>query len=415
MSEKHVIVVGGGAIGTACAYCLAKAGCRVTLVDRDRQGAGCSDGNCGLLAYSHVLPLAEPGAVAHALRTIWRSDSPLWIKPRLDPALWSWLVRFALRCRERPMLQSAEALAGLIRSSHALYDELLAEESLDCEWEGRGCLFVYRTPGEMQKYAEIDRLLRERFDTPAVRYDGDAVVGLEPSLKSGLAGGWHYEDDGHLRPERLLSSWRAVLERLGVAIREQCDVRGFAGSGSRAAAAETADGPLEADAFVVATGALTPLLSRHLGCRIPIQPGKGYSITMPRPSLCPAIPIIFQEHKVVATPLRSGYRLGSTMELAGYDETLDPGRLGLLKRAAEVYLREPYAEPVEWEWFGWRPMTYDSLPMLGPSPARENLYIAAGHNMLGLTLAPATGRLIAELITGKTPHLDLRPFSPTRF
>ena len=167
--------------------------------------------------------------------------------------------------------------------------------------------------------------------------------------------------------------------------------------------------------FVVAAGAWTPLLNEHLGCRVPIQPGKGYSLTMPRPAVCPKIPLIFPETRVAVTPFQSGYRLGSTMEFAGYDESIRPERLQLLKDGATAYLQEPYCEPVQEEWFGWRPMTYDSLPIIDRSPKYENVMIAAGHNMLGLSMAPATGKLVAELVEGTSPHIDPKPYRVSRF
>ncbi len=177
----------------------------------------------------------------------------------------------------------------------------------------------------------------------------------------------------------------------------------------------TDQGDLAADIFIVATGAWTPLLNDQLGCRIPIQPGKGYSLTMPRPVICPEIPLIFPETRVAVTPFQSGYRLGSTMEFAGYDDSIRPERLQLLKDGAEPYLREPYCEPVEEKWFGWRPMTYDSLPIIDRSPRYENVIIAAGHNMLGLSMAPATGKLVAEMVNVSSPHIDPAPYRVSRF
>src|SRR5262249_3697292 len=155
----------------------------------------------------------------------------------------------------------------------------------------------------------------------AERHDGDALLALEPALKPGLAGGWHYRTDAHLRPDRLMASWRRVLEARGVRIHEHRTADGFVREGDRARVVTTAGGGLGADAFVVAAGALTPFLNQPLGCRIPIQPGKGYSITMPRPAKCPVTPLVLEEHRVAVTPMRSGYRLGSTMEFAGYDAT----------------------------------------------------------------------------------------------
>ena len=192
------------------------------------------------------------------------------------------------------------------------------------------------------------------------------------------------------------------------------NARKVAASG-RAEGIETSAGKLAADAFVVATGALTPMLNRQLGCTIPIQPGKGYSLTMPRPATCPRIPMIFPETRVAVTPFRSGYRIGSTMEFAGYDASIHRARLQLLKDGAEPYLREPYCEPVQEEWYGWRPMTYDSLPIIDRSPLYENVTIAAGHNMLGLSMAPATGKLDAERLGGEATHIDPAPYRLSRF
>jgi len=408
-------VVGGGIIGTACAHFLAEAGWGVTVVERGKAGEGSSRGNCGFVCPSHVLPLAEPGAVAGAIKAMLRGNSPFRIKPRLDPALWSWLLHFARRCNARDMSDAGRGIQALLVSSMALFREIIEREALDCEWQTRGLLFAYRSKPAMEAYAETDRLLRESFATPATRYDGDDVAALEPALKRGLAGGWYYEEDAHLRPDKLLSSWRRALEAKGVAFREGCELLGFTPATGRARAISTTGGEVAADAFVIATGALTPLLSRHLGSKVPIQPGKGYSLTMPRPAACPVIPLIFPEHRVAVTPFRDGYRLGSTMEFAGYDATIPRGRLKLLKDGAEPYLREPYADPVVEEWFGWRPMTYDGLPIIGRGPILENVLLAAGHNMIGLSTAPATGRLVAELVGGDRPHLDPAPYRVGRF
>lgn len=414
-ADGHVIVIGGGIIGTACAYFLSRSGRPVTLVERGAFGMGCSHANCGLVCPSHVLPLAGPGAIRRAVAALLSRHAPFAIKPRLDPALWSWLYHFARHCNHRDMLAAGHAIQALLQSSRQLYDEVIKAEALDCEWETRGLLYVFQTPKALDHYEETDRLLRQEFGVGAVRYDGEALTDLEPALKSGLAGGYLYETDAHLRPDRLLTAWRRVLEARGVQIVENCQAKDWHCRDGRATALTTGQGDLAADAFVVATGAWTPLLRRQLGCPIPIQPGKGYSITMPRPARCPTLPLIFEEHRVVATPLRSGYRLGSTMEFAGYDTTLQPKRLALLREGARHYLHEPYCEPVEEEWYGWRPMTFDSVPIIDRSKAMANVWIAAGHNMLGLSMAPATGKLVAELIDGQTPHLDPQPYGVARF
>jgi len=412
---RPVIVIGGGVIGAACADFLMRAGRPVTLIERGAFGRGSSHGNCGLVCPSHILPLAEPGMVGKGIKSLFERNSPFAIKPRFDLALWSWLLKFAGRCNERDMIAAGRGIQPLLQSSLVLYRELIERESLDCEFESRGLLFAYRSKKAMEAYSATDRLMSESFHCPARRYDGDAVCELEPALRAGLAGGWYYHDDAHLRPDKLMRAWRRVLEAGGVTIRENCAFRGFRSRNGRVAAADTAGGELPADLFVVAAGAWTPLLNEHLGCRIPIQPGKGYSLTMPRPARCPKVPLIFPETRVAVTPFQSGYRLGSTMEFAGYDESIRPQRLQLLRDGATGYLHEPSCEPVQEEWFGWRPMTYDSLPIIDRSPKYENVIIAAGHNMLGLSMAPATGKLVAELAQGIPPHIDPAPYRAGRF
>jgi D-amino-acid dehydrogenase len=411
-----VIVVGGGVIGASCAYFLSRSGWKVTILDSGLFGMGCSHANCGFVSPSHVLPLAQPGAAWAGVKALLQPNGPLSIKPRLNWALWSWLLNFARRCNVRNMLEAGHAIQALLDSSRALYQQIIDEERLECEWETRGLLLIFASRAGMAHHAHVNQMLSAQFHLPARRLDGDALVEMEPALKPGLAGGWLYEHDAHLRPDRLMAQWRRVLEARGVTIREGCPVKGLAGDGGQGRAVMTDRGEsLGADAFVFATGALTPLLEPYLGCRLPIQPGKGYSITMARPRLCPTRPLLFDEHRVAVTPMRSGYRLGSTMELAGYDATLNRRRLRLLIQGARHYLHEPCGEPIEEEWFGWRPMTYDSKPIIGQPPGLANVVVAAGHSMLGLSMAPATGKLVAELLNGQPPHVDPAPYRVTRY
>ncbi len=408
-------MVGGGVIGVSCAYYLAKSGWRVTIIEKGTFGQGTSSGNCGFVCPSHILPLAEPGAVFKTLGTMFKRNSPLKIRFRLDPSLWSWLARFAKRCNQKDMLDAGRAIQPLLDSSMTLYEHLIASESLDCEWQKKGLLFAFKNPVEMEAYAKVDSLLSQEFHCEARRIGAKALVETEPALKTNLAGGWLYEDDGHLRPDKLLKSWRKTLDAMGVVVKDNCKLDRFDSENGAARSVVTQSGEIEADAFIAATGALTPLLNDQFGCRIPIQPGKGYSITMARPAICPLIPMIFPETRVAVTPFQSGYRLGSTMEFAGYDPTLNRARLQLLRDGAEDYLLEPYCEPVEEEWYGWRPMTYDSIPIIDKSPRYSNVYIAAGHNMLGLSMAPATGKLLSEMINGGPCHLNPKPYSLDRF
>jgi D-amino-acid dehydrogenase len=214
------------------------------------------------------------------------------------------------------------------------------------------------------------------------------------------------------------------LERRGVEIHEGVKVNDIEVANGRAAAIETTSGRMSAELFVVAAGAESPVFARRLGCRLPIQPGKGYSITIRRPQNAPTTPLIFEEYHVAVTPWPSGMRIGSTMEFAGYDRTINRRRIDLFKRAAAENLVgqafQPDAvgtngQPEIEEWYGWRPMTCDDLPLIGPAKRASNVIIASGHGMIGIASGAATGKLTAELATGQTPHIDPAPYSPRRF
>jgi len=396
----RVAVIGAGVVGVACAHYLRAAGCDVVLLDRGRVGGACSHGNCGYICPSHALPHAGPGVILPTLRALLRENSPLAVRLGVGPSLWGWLLRFALRCNRRDMLAAAHANHALLQSSRALYAGLFDSGAIDGDYQTQGLLFVFHSRHGLDHYAHTDRLLRRELGLAGERFEGDALRALEPALLPHVAGAYRYACDAQVRPDRLMASWKARLLADGVEIREDMPFTGF--------------GQIEADAHVVAAGAWTAHLAGVLRCSVPIQPGKGYSLTMPRPAVCPRYPMIFEEHRVAVSPFSDGYRVGSTMEFAGHDETMDPRRLELLTSAARLYLPEP-AGPVEERWWGWRPMVPDGMPIIGPVPRLRNVWLATGHGMLGLSMAAATGRLVAEMVLGRTPHVDPRPYRVDRF
>ena len=419
-SGSHVAVIGGGVIGAMSAWYLTEAGYRVTIIDRDTFGAACSHGNSGYICPSHILPLCQPGAVAKTMRAMLKPNSPFSITPRLSRSWASWFWNFARSCNERDMMETARGTHSLLQSSLSLYRSLVTGEGIQCEWQERGLLIVYDKAKGFEGYAETDRMLREEFGVGAAPYSGSDALKLEPALKPGIAGAWHYEGDCHLRPDKLMAELRSRLASRGVEFIESTSVSGFESGGRgathvRGAGQHGATVTVAADHFVVATGAMTPFLNKHLGVRVPIQPGKGYSITMPKPARVPLHPVIFDDSHVAVTPMETGYRIGSTMEFVGYNTAINPKRLGLLTDAAEKYLHDPSGGAAVEEWFGWRPMTWDGRPIIDRSPAHRNVWIAAGHSMLGLSLATGTGRLIAELLGGGDTHVDPSPFRVSRF
>ena len=415
-SESRVVIIGGGVIGAACAYYLARTGAEVTIIDRGRFGGACSHGNCGFVAPSHILPLCQPGAVWSTLKSMCHWNSAFSIRLRFDPRLWSWLLQFAMKCNRHHMLAAGHARQALLESAKTLYEQFIAGGDLtECDWHTDGLLFVHASERSFEHYCGVDQMLQREFGLAAVPYAGAALNELEPALKSGFGGGWLYECDAHLRPDQLMSAWRRLLTTHRVSLQENCELLSFSNQDGRATEILTSTGVMKAEQFVVATGAWSPLLAKQLQTCLPIQPGKGYSLTMPRPTLCPKHPLIFEEHHVAITPMTAGYRIGSTMEFAGYDSRIREERLKLLINGAKHYLREPLADPIQERWQGWRPMSVDGIPMIGRVPGLENVWVATGHSMLGVSMGPSTGKLVAELISGQTPHIDPHPYRLERF
>jgi D-amino-acid dehydrogenase len=408
---RNVVLVGGGVIGCLSAYHLAKAGWRVTVLDRGRIGGGCSHGNCGYVCPSHVLPLATPGAIGNTLKTLFARNSPLKVRTGFALTHLGWFLRFAKRCNASDMLSAAVGIQALLTSSRKLFNDLLTAENFDVEWDTHGLLFVFQSKDAFDHYAETDHLLRDRFNTPAVRLEHAELVQREPALKPGsVSGGYLYECDAQLRPDRLMTALHARLRQMGVKFVENAEVTGLVRTTS-ATAVKTTAGDFTADQFVITAGAWT---SRFMaGQQLPpppIIPGKGYSITMPRPAVCPTYPLIFEEHRVAVSPFRTGFRIGSTMEFAGYDETMNRDRLKLLTDAAALYLTDPGDPTAAEEWWGWRPMTPSGLPVIDRVPGLPNVWVAAGHGMLGLSMATGTGKLVAELLNGETTHIPAEPY-----
>ncbi len=199
MSDR-VVVIGGGVIGAMCAWNLSQAGCDVTIVERRQFGAACSHGNCGYVSPSHILPLTRPGQIPASLREILKRDSAFAVKPRFSRDSMKWFWKFSRRCNRRDMLESAVGRHLMLQSSKRLYQQLIAEEAVDCEWKEVGILFVFDAVEGFERYRNTERLLREEFGVAATPYDGQQLVELEPALKPGLGGAWHYEGDCHLRP-----------------------------------------------------------------------------------------------------------------------------------------------------------------------------------------------------------------------
>ncbi|MGH8192050.1 MAG: NAD(P)/FAD-dependent oxidoreductase [Rhodanobacteraceae bacterium] len=413
-SRSDVLILGGGVIGLSCALALLRRGVRVRVLERGAPGCGASHGNCGTLTPSHAIPLSVPGMPWKALRWMLRRDAPLYVNPRPDWARWRWLIGFAKRCNLGCAERAALARAAILQRSWTLLPRVLVEEGIECEYAPVGNLFVYRDARTLlADRREIAWLHRLGIAAAALR--GSEVETMEPALLPGVVGGILHVDDAQLRPDKLVDGLaRRVRERGGV-IEAQAGIERFATAGNRVERVHTARGEFVAERVVLALGAWTPRLAASLGLALPIQPGKGYSITMSRPDPCPRHALVLREASVCVTAWTSGFRLGSTMEFSGYDERLNRTRLEALRRGARAYLRAPAGTELQEEWWGWRPMCVDEVPLIGPVRRWNNLLLATGHGMLGVSMSAATAELVASMVAGEAPVLDPLPYAPQRF
>ncbi|MBB3227219.1 D-amino-acid dehydrogenase [Luteibacter sp. Sphag1AF] len=414
-SRSDVLILGGGVIGLACALYLLRAGLSVRVLEQNLPGSGASHGNCGTITPSHATPLTMPGMVGTALRSLFHRDAPLYVNPRPDLDRLRWLASFARHCTWRDFNRAGEARGALLARSRALLGELIVQESLDCEFAEVGELYVYRTARARETdQAHVDLLGRLGMSVESL--DAAQVHAMEPALREGAVGGLYHADDARLRPDRYVAELARRVRELGGKIETGARIDHFGTTGKRISHVRTTGGVFTAERIVMALGAWSPPVARMLGLHVPMQPGKGYSLTWPEaPALAPTHSLVLREAAVCVTTWASGFRLGSTMEFSGYQEGLNEVRIDALRRGASAFLTVPEGRGAAVPWWGWRPMTVDEVPILGPSSRWSNLVFATGHGMLGISMSAATGELIAGLLAGPAPMLDAAPYSPARF
>lgn len=415
MSERaDVLIIGGGVVGVCTAYYVAGHGRAVTLVEQGEIASGSSNGNAGFILPSHVVPLASPGALSSGLRWMFDPESPFYIKPRLDLDLFDWLLRFMAASNERHVRRSVPVLRELACASIALYEELSRLDGLDFGYRQNGMMYVYKTRKGLAHGAEEAAFAGEAGTVSKV-LNAEEACALEPTVRPDVAGGVYYPEDAHIDPGAFVRGLARRAETQGVCIRTQTEVLNVETTGRRVTRVRTTRGDFHPDQVVLAAGAWSPATVRGLRLRVPIQPAKGYSVTVQRPQASPGMPLLLGESRVAVTPLGDRLRFGGTLELAGLDFTINRQRVEAIMRAANDYLvgmDDP--QPVE-IWRGLRPCTPDGLPMVGRTKAFENLILAAGHATVGMSLGPITGKLVAQVVNGQTPEMDLTPLRAERF
>jgi len=410
-----ILIIGGGIIGVTAAYFLAEAGAGVTLVEKGDIAAGSSYGNAGLICPCHSEPIPRPGVLTQGLKWLLDAESPFYIKPRLDPELVRWLWRFQAHCNETAVQRAIPLLRDMQRESLRLYQALIAQEQIDCDFERKGGLTLFRTEAGLAKgHHEVEAMGRFGLQMELLP-DAAAVRALEPSIHPDIVGGIHYQEDAHINPARFVHAMAAAARAKGATLLTDTEVLGFDTGERGLTAVRTSQGKHIAQQIVLAAGAWSTPIARQLGLAIPMQPAKGYSLTLPRPANFLHTHLHLAEAKVAVTPMGSLLRLAGTLELAGFDLTINQRRVNAIRRAAGSYLIGlENQEPVE-IWRGLRPCPPDGLPYIGRSARHPNLIIATGHAMLGISMGPITGQLVAQLACDQPTTLGLTPFSPDRF
>ena len=409
-----VAVIGAGVIGLTCAYELATRGADVIVLERSQPGQACSSGNAGWLVPALSAPLPSPDLKWGAARWMLKRESPLYIKGLAVPRLLSWLFRFWQFCNRRDYQSGLQSIASLNLKTFQLYDQL-ESDGLEFEMHRSGLLALFLDPSNAGHLIDDLGALRDFGYRVPELLEPNEVRSLEPAVSDQVGAGLLIEQERHVRPEALTSALLTGLGKQGVQVRAGVDVVPRLDGKGRLECLDCNIGRVEADAFLIAAGAWSKKLARLMGKKIPLEAGKGYSVTMDDPDVSLRYPLFLDEAKAAVSPFDGALRVAGTMELSGLNSHLDPRRLTAMMRGASAFVPGIEKGVSKLQWTGMRPMTPDGLPLIGRLGDEPNLYIATGHAFLGITLAPATAVAIADLLENGSGGEHLTPFDPNRF
>jgi len=415
MNKEQVVIVGGGVIGLCSAYYALKRGFPVTVIERETAGGdNCSMGNAGMIVPSHFTPLAAPGMISKGLRWMFNPESPFYVRPRVSLELMRWGWLFYQHSNERHVAASRELLRDLNLESRRLFAELSSEK--DFGLQQRGLLMLCKTQKGLEEEAHVAREAHE-IGLQAEVLDAPATAKLDPAITMNVAGSVYFPQDCHLDPKRFMAEMRRQVIELGGVVESGIEINRIETNGGEVTAVSGNGRRFEGKQFVVAGGSWTPELLKLVGMNLPLQAGKGYSITLPAPPELPQLCSIFAEAKVAITPMGNSLRFGGTMEVGGLDLSVNPARVRGIVKSVNAYF--PKFSELDFAgikpWAGLRPVSPDGVPYLGKSGKFTNLTIASGHAMMGLSLGPVSGRLVADLLAGDPPFRPIGGLSAGRF
>lgn len=414
--KTETLIIGAGAIGVCCAFYLNALGKDVLLVEKDDICSGSSYGNAGLIVPSHSIPLAAPGVIGQGLKWMFKPHSPFYIKPRLNRDFLTWLWHFWRGCNIQHARRSIPVLHDLHAASLGLFHELAKLDGLNFGLVKKGMLELFNTRSGYDKGIKNIHLLKE-FGIENRSLPPKELAAFLDGIRTTAVGAVYLTQDAHIIPDCFVQQLAGYIEDKGVRLLTSCEVLDFETSGRHVNRVKTTRGNIQAEEIVLAGGAWSTELARLLQLKLSIQAAKGYSITYKRPAQCPALPVMLAESKVVLTPMEDTLRFAGTLELSGFDQTVNLGRVQAILDAVCAYF--PDMDPGSLElleiWRGLRPCSPDGLPYVGRAPRLDNVIIAAGHGMLGISLAPITGKIISQLSTSDNPSFNMAALSLERF
>ncbi|MBL7814083.1 MAG: FAD-dependent oxidoreductase [Saprospiraceae bacterium] len=411
-----ISIIGSGINGLFSAYYLQKQGHKVTVIDQSDGSDSCSHGNAGMIVPSHIIPLAAPGMIAKGLRWMLSSTSPFYIRPRLSGRLLKWGWLFYKNATAAHVEKSIPILRDISLLSKTLYQDFQREQYFDFGWHERGLLMLYQTPAMAHEEAE-GAAIANKAGIEAHVLSQKEVQNLEPNTKVNVLGGVLYSGDAHLNPNLLIANLKKYLHTEGVEFLSKTEVLNFRVENQRVKSVVIQGGELELDEVVVAVGAWSGVLTEKLGLSLPLQGGKGYSMMFEGLGEKVNVPAIMLEARATATPMGNHLRCAGTMEIAGIDLSVNMNRVkgivqGVNSFYPELYVKMPQPETV---WRGLRPCSPDGLPYIGRVSHLKNVTIATGHGMMGLSLGPATGKLVSEIVEKAPLSMRIESLSPMRF
>ena len=414
----EVIVIGGGIIGLSSAYFLQESGHQVTVIDQTDMTDSCSYGNCGYICPSHFVPLATPGIVQQGLKWMLNPQSPFYVKPRLDMSLIKWGLKFMKMATEENVNKAAIPLRDYSLMSKQWYAHWESLPQFKFAYEHKGLLEIFQTQKAGDHAHHLVHKAHEIGLTDTRLLNQEELFAMEPNHKINAIGAIHFACDGHLYPNKLMQQLIADLKTKGVTFKTNEAVVDFEKSNGKINAVITNTNKYKADAVVLATGSWSREMAKKLDMDLLLMPGRGYSMTIENTPYQTNYPSVLVEGRVALTPIEGNkMRFGGTMEITTTNSAPKLNRVvGILKAVKSFYPSFDIPVPaLDKVWYGYRPCSADGLPYLGRTKKWNNLVVATGHAMVGLSLGAGTGKLVSEIIDEKPTSIDISFYSPERF